>query len=397
MQYTLTPGTQSNYQITVTVPKASLGSYKEAALQQFQKDTNIEWFRPGHAPLSMVEQRIQPEYLQVAIYEEVIHQATSQLLDEHKDKKFIGQIYDFHIDDKNATDVVLMFKIDVYPEIVTKNDARKKLKLTALETDVWDKEIEETLMNIKRQYADYQPAEIVGENSVFKVGLSFIDKDGKEVHTGKLYLGKEDFAEFPQLADYFMGKKQDDAITIPYEEKKLPHTMHLHKEWITAKQIVATIGDLRTMILPEFTSENIKKFFGNDDVTTEAGLREKIAVLIRQQKEETTLMQKIDGFLQDAMKSFDIAIPMTLIGEEVKTRNKSLEERMGGSDGLKKYFEQLGEEEVKKLQKSITDAAKSSLEKFLILREIVSQLEIPDIKWESHLDVEKKLYEKLVK
>ena len=208
-------------------------------------------------------------------------------------------------------------------------------------------------MNIKRQYADYQPAEIVGENSVFKVGLSFIDKDGKEVHTGKLYLGKEDFTEFPQLADYFMGKKQDDAITIPYEEKKLPHTMHLHKDGITAKQIVATIGDLRTMILPEFTSENIKKFFGNDDVTTEAGLREKIAVLIKQQKEETTLMQKIDGFLQDAMKSFDIAIPMTLIGEEVKTRNKSLEERMGGSDGLKKYFEQLGEEEVKKLQKSI--------------------------------------------
>ena len=86
--------------------------------------------------MSLVEQRIQPEYLQVAIYEEVIHQATSQLLDEHKDKKFIGQIYDFHIDDKNATDVVLMFKIDVYPEIVTKNDARKKLKLTALETDV---------------------------------------------------------------------------------------------------------------------------------------------------------------------------------------------------------------------------------------------------------------------
>ena len=61
----------------------------------------------------------------------------------------------------------------------------------------------------------------------------------------------------------------------------------------------------------------------------------------------------------------------------------------------KKYFEQIGEEEVKKLHTNISEAARSSLEKFLILKEVVEKLEIADINREAHLDVEKKLYAKI--
>ncbi|MBP6256870.1 hypothetical protein KA405_04080 [Patescibacteria group bacterium] len=46
------------------------------------------------------------------------------------------------------------------------------------------------------------------------------------------------------------------------------------------------------------------------------------------QKEEQVLMQAIDTYLQEVMKSFTIAIPKTLTDEEVKTRMKSLQERM---------------------------------------------------------------------
>ena len=49
------------------------------------------------------------------------------------------------------------------------------------------------------------------------------------------------------------------------------------------------------------------------------------------------LMQSVDKFLQDAGSSFEITIPKTLIDEEMKTRMKSLEERMGGEEGMKKY------------------------------------------------------------
>lgn len=395
MHYTLEQGKQSNYQITLTLTAEELASHKEAALKQFQKDANIEWFRPGHAPLSMVEQRVSPEYVKVAMYEEALHKGTSQVVAEHTDKRFIGQMYNLSIDDKSWTDITMSFLIDVYPEVQEKNDARKKAAVKGLDTTISAEEIEETITNLKRQYADYQETTQVGPNSVFKVSLAFLDKSGATVHTGKLYLGKEDFAEFPQIVEYFLGKKEWDVVTISYDEEVLPPTMFVQKAWIEAASIEATIWDTKDMVLPEFTPENIKKFFGNDDVKTEEELREKIKGLMASQKEETMLMQAIDSYLQEAMVSFDLAIPKTLIEEEVKTRQKSLQERMGGEEWLKKYFEQIWEDEVAKLNKSITDAAQSSLEKFLLLKDIVEKLGITDINREAPLDVEKKLYNAL--
>lgn len=397
MNYTLQPGTQSNYMVTVTLTNNELLSHKEAALKQFQKDANIEWFRPWHAPLSMVEQRIQPEYLKVAMYEEALHTATNQMLEEHPDKKFIGQMYGLSINDAKENTISLTFTIDVYPDTTQKNDAWTKVHANKIASEANDAEVEETLYNLRRQYANYKQATQVGPDSVFKVSLSFRDWNGTEVHTGKLYLGKEDSDEFPQLTTYFSGKKEGEVVTIAYDEKQLPPTMHVAKEWVSPKEIHATIWDIKDMELPEFTSENLKKFFGSEDVKTEDELKDKIKTLIAAQKEESLLMQAIDTYLQEVMKSFNIVIPKTLIDEEVKTRMKSLQERMWGEEWLKKYFEQIWEDEVKKLHASISDAAKSSLEKFLVLREVVEKLGLTDINREAHLDVEKKLYAKIAK
>jgi hypothetical protein len=68
---------------------------------------------------------------------------------------------------------------------------------------------------------------------------------------------------------------------------------------------------------------------------------------------------------------------------------------MGGEEWLKKYFDQIGTEEVNKLETNIIQAAKSSLEKFLILKEVIEKFGIGEVNREAHLDVEKKLYEKV--
>lgn len=397
MHYSLQWWDQSNFLVTITFTNEELLAHKETALKQFQKDAKIEWFRPWHAPLSMVEQQISPEYLKVAMYEEALHTITNQMLSEHPDKKFIWQMYNLNIDEAKEWQITMTFVLDVYPDTSAKNDAWMKLKIDPISSDASDAEVDETLYNLKRQYANYKEASEIGPDSVFKVSLRFLDKSGTEVHTGKLYLGKEDVDEFPQLKTYFMGKKEWEEVSIAYDEKQLPPTMYTKKEWITATSIQATVWDIKDMELPEFTGENLKKFFGNEDVKTEAELKEKIRSLVAAQKEESLLMQAIDAYLQWAMKSFGLVIPKTLIDEEVKTRMKTLEERMGGEEWLKKYFEQIGEEETKKLHTTIRDAANNSLGKFLILREIVEKLEIKDVNREAHLDVEKKLYEKIRK
>ena len=62
---------------------------------------------------------------------------------------------------------------------------------------------------------------------------------------------------------------------------------------------------------------------------------------------------------------------------------------------MKKYFDQIGEQETNKIYHDIEDSARTSLEKFFILRKLVELLGIENIDWNKHLDAEEKLYEKL--
>lgn len=204
--------------------------------------------------------------------------------------------------------------------------------------------------------------------------------------------------EFPALVVLFKGKKDKEEFTTDYNADEFPPMLHnRNKDGKEAATVVCTISDVREVVLPAFTAENIKKFFGNDDVTTEEQLRVKITELISKQKREMLLMKAVDELLTKAGGSFNITIPKTLVDEEKKTRMKSLEERMGGEQGMKDYMAKISEEEQANMMKDIEDAAKLSLEKFFLLKEIVEKLGIENPDWKTPMDVEQKLYEKLMK
>ncbi|USN54558.1 MAG: hypothetical protein H6765_08665 [Candidatus Peribacteria bacterium] len=387
-------GKLSNYEVSITYTAAEMAQYKETALKSFQKDMKEPGFRPGQVPLEMVEKKISPEYLLMGQLEEAIHAGTKKLLEEKQDIKFIGTIYDLNREEKGE-DTVISFKIDVYPEAKEKNQNWKSIKLDALESEASPEELEETVMNLRRQYAEYQAAEVIQEGSLAKVKFQHIDAAGNQVDQGTVFIGQEEMDEFPEIKGIFVGKKSGEIFEIPYEEKALPPMLHNRKKVQTAVNLALDIQDVRDVHLPEMTPENIQKFFGNEEIHTLDDLKEKIKEAIISQKKEVSLMQAIDKLLQQAQSSFELSMPKTLIDEEMKSRNKSLAERMGGEEGLKKYFEKIGAEEQEKMQKEIETSARLSLEKFFLLRYITEALGIENPDWKTPLDVETKVYEKL--
>lgn len=396
MEYKLAQWTASNYEITLSVTAEDLAAHKNKALQSFQKEMKEPGFRDGHVPLDIVEKKVQPQYLEVAIYEEVIHAGTKVMLDENKEIKFIGNVYDLNKEEKDGN-TIFTFKLDVYPEVTEKDDKWNALSISAIDSKPTEQEINETLDNLRKQYASYDETDTVAQDSVFKVTFKLLDVDGNEVDNGSAFMWKEEFEEFPAIVETFVGKKNSETFKASYTEDGTPPILHNRKKDTVADTVEYTIGDVRTVTYPDFTPENIKKFFGNEEVKTKEELIEKVSGLIETQKEEALLMQAVDGMLGDASDSLEVIIPKTLIDEEMKTRMKSLEERMGGADGLKSYFEQLGEEEKNKMLADIKTAATSSLEKFFMLRRLTELFDIQDINWQEAMNVEKKLYEKLKK
>jgi len=153
------------------------------------------------------------------------------------------------------------FKLDIFPEIEVINNDWEKQSCTPIDNTATEEEINGTLMNIKKQYADYKDADSIELDTISKIALEYLDKEGKVVHTGHTYIGEQEFAEDPFFPKTFLTKKKDETIELTHDEKKLPAVLHNKKTDVTAEKIKLTVKDIKKIVLPEMSGDMLKKLF----------------------------------------------------------------------------------------------------------------------------------------
>jgi len=205
----------------------------------------------------------------------------------------------------------------------------------------------------------------------------------------------------------FLGKKKGDEFTIKYDTKKIPEVLLSKKPdpakdgaGIKVAELKFTIQDVKQIILPEINDEMLEKLFGKESqVKNEKDLIGFIETSIAEQKFEQELMKQVEDLLNAVKgKNLKVEVPHTLIEEESKSRVANLEKRFGTKERVDEYFKQIGEEKTKQFMEDIKRASQESLEKFFVLQKLVQLLDL-QINRENpgHLEIEKKLYEKLMK
>ena len=385
----------SSYEIEVIFTDSEKQKAKEAIVRHFGKDVKIPGFRDGHAPINLIEEKLNPEYIEMWIYEELINKWLQEVLKENQEIKFIGEPYDLN---KNEKENKVSVKLDVYPEIQVLDDKRKSHKMWKIETKATEQEVEDSLINLKKNYADYQDTDKIQKDTVSKISLDFLDKDWTSLETWTLFVWEQEFNE-SKFYDIFVSKEKWKDFEIDYKEKDLPPTFHKRKQEKSPAKIKITIKDIKKVVLPEFTEETIKKLFPDQkEVKNEKQLKDYIKVEIEKQKYDTELVKNVEEYINKIRdKNMKIIIPQTLIHEEFKSRMSSLEQRFGWKEKVSEYFKQLWEEKAKQFVEEISKAAQDSLEKFFILQKITEELDlkIDRQKW-WHLEAEKKLYEKVM-
>jgi len=399
MENKLTKGKNSNYEIKVIFTDEEQKKSRDEMIKHFGKDIKVPWFRKGNVPAHLVEEQINPEYIEMWMYEQLVNQWLQKILIDNKDIRFVWEPYDLQKDPKNNTVTV---KLDVYPEVEVKDDKRKTNKMKKIDTKANDAEVEESLNNLKKNYAEYKDTNKITKDTVSKAWLEFLNKKWEVLETWTLYIWEPEFNDpnFSKFYDEnFMNKKKDEDFEIKYKEKELPPTFHKRKQEETPIKIKITIKDIKKVILPKFTEETIKKLFPDQtDVKTEAQLKKYIKNEIEKQKYEAELIKNIEEYIWKIRdNNMSITIPQTLIHQEFKSRMDSLEKRFGSKEKVEDYFRQMWDEKTKEFVEEISKAAQDSLEKFFILQKITEELKV-DIdrqKW-GHLEAEKKLYEKVM-
>jgi FKBP-type peptidyl-prolyl cis-trans isomerase (trigger factor) len=108
-------------------------------------------------------------YIEMAITEHLINDAIQDILKENKDIKFIGEPYGYETKEDKGTTVVT-FHLDVYPEVKVEGKKWESIKLKAIKAEATEKEVEDSLLNIQKNYADYKDAETISDkNTISKL------------------------------------------------------------------------------------------------------------------------------------------------------------------------------------------------------------------------------------
>ncbi len=179
--------------------------------------------------LDMVKEKVSPQYITIGIYEELINTGIQEILADDKSAKFIGEPYDINQDQKDDK-TIIMFKLDIYPEVEIKNTKREKVSIPAVDSKPTKEDMDNAVMQLKKNYADYKDTDTLTEETVSKVQVSFQDKDGKELHKTPVFIGEQEFSVDKFWAKTFVGKKKDETVEIAYTEKSLPQGLHYNKE-----------------------------------------------------------------------------------------------------------------------------------------------------------------------
>lgn len=399
MEKKVKKGTHANYEIQLIIEQKEYDDAKQIIIKEFQKDYETPGFRKGTAPLDMVEKNIKPEYIDIGAYEKVINIGLQELLKEQPELKLIGEPYDLK-QEKKDDKIVVDLKLDIFPEVEVVNNDREKASITPIENEATQEEIDGTLINIKKQYADYQDVDNIQLDTISKITLDYLDKEGKVLHTGHTYIGEQEFSEDPFYPKMFIDKKRDESFELNHDIKNLPAVFHNKKTDIDPAKIKLTVKDVKKVVLPEMDTAMLKKLFGEDTkLQSQDDLIKHIKESIEHQKHDQELIKKIEEVLQNIRnKSMKVAIPQTLVNEELKSRMKNLEQRLGGKEKMDEYFKQMGDEKSKTFFDDIKNAAEESLEKFFILQKFTQLLELDvDRSKTEHFAIEQKIYDKLIK
>ena len=395
MKLSIEQGKASNYQVSFTLTPEDFTKNKDKALQSFQKDMDVPGFRKGHVPLSMVESRIQPQYITMTILENAITDSMKTLLDQHKDKQFIGQPY--NIDQKQEKEnTVVTYSIDVFPQVQVANKKREKISTKALEVTLEHEEIDKALDSIRRQHASYEDVDTMSEDTITKLKFRILDKEGKEIDKGSVYVGKEEYDEFAWFTKHLIGHKKGLIDPIKYS-KDVPAVIKVKDEEAKPDTIQFEVIDIKRSVLPDLNDpKTLKKIFPEEPVFhNEGDVVAKITEVLADHKQKESLVALIEDLLTEAHESLEVTIPQTIVEQELESRLKRVQENFGGKDAMEHYLKTIGEEKAKTMVDELRDAATKSLEKYFSFQKLTELFEVKDINRNAELDAEIKFYEKV--
>jgi trigger factor len=298
--------------IRIEIPSDVVEKEIGDSLEKVRQKAKIPGFRPGKAPISLIEKRFGKE-VEAEVLDKVIPEYFSKALKEAELMPITMPIFDERLDFKRNNPINLSFTVEVMPKI--ENLDYENIEIQDIPVEVDDADIENYLKKLQEEKAVYEVAEKAVEMDDL-VSFEYIDCKtigGESPPSLKEQISKMGNEIFPlDIMGKVMGKKKGDSVefTTTFDEHYKPKELAGKTVDIKVK-----INEIKKKNLPAIDDE-FAKDVGFENISE---MREKIKEKLHMVKKEHITTIKKANIINKILESHNFEVPEILLTRELES------------------------------------------------------------------------------
>jgi len=330
--------------LKIEIPSEIIEEEIKKALMEIQKNAKIPGFRPGKAPLSIIERKFGKD-AESDVLEKLVSRSYDEAVKEAKLRPVLPPISEDAIDIKRNEPLSFELIVEVRPEVENLN--YENIEIEEISTEVNDEEIEDVLKRLSKEKGFYEPIDEPVKDEDLVV-IDYTTDSGKEAKDFVYKIGAGPFPE--EFSNAFIDKKKGDSfsITIDFPEDSIAD--------FAGKKVNfdITIKDVKRK--KNIPYEELPKELGFEDFESlKKYIRETLEKTKKQQAEEK---QKLD-ILSKILENHEFELPEGLIELDMQR--------------ITEEYESMGLDVTQHMDK-ISERAKKNVKTFILL-ELIGEKE----------------------
>ncbi|MFO7300664.1 MAG: trigger factor [Actinomycetes bacterium] len=334
MTHTITETGPFERLVKFRISEEAINEAKKVAARRLSEGIKIRGFRPGKAPLPIVEATVGADRVRKEAIDEALPKVLEEILEEQDLQPAVRPRLESLNEEEGAVEAEV--RITLWPTIETPNYKDRKIVVT--NPEVTDEELEE---NIKRMLEQFGTVEEVdrpaGEGDFVSIDIT-ATKDGEEVEgatvSDLLYeVGSGGFLEGAD--EHLTGKKARDVV-----EFNGPLPSGFGERAGEEVLFKITLNEVKERVLPELDDEWVDE---NTEFETVEELREALREQLRDVKVRAAAREFSEKALSTLRDEVDIEIPDGLIEAEANDIIHNFLHRLEDAElSLEDYFRATG-------------------------------------------------------
>lgn len=322
MEITLDKHAANEASIKITLSEADYQPKVDAKIKDYAKKANIRGFRPGKAPFAMVKNL----YGTSVLVEEINSILSSSLSDYLKKQEFkvLGDPLpqpdeENQIDWKNQKDFEFAYKIGFVESVQVDLEAAKQVK--SYRVEVSEKEIEDAITNIKRQYGKMTNPEASQENDFLYGDLK--SADGSFEKTLSLPLSKIDGRSVKKFIGVEKGAviEFDPSKALKGEVAEVVGVSEDEAKNLSGDYIF-TVQNINRTEEAELNQELFDKLFGAGQVSSEEEFLAKVKEILAENYNKEMAVYADEELKKALIEAAKIELPEVFLKEWLLRANE---------------------------------------------------------------------------